>query len=228
METLTTAQALLLVALDDEKGADTANWGAGVEPGLAGALLLDLVAAGCLDDENGKLVPTDREPPPDRIAAAALRAIAGDEKRRDAKAWVGRLPKALRPLRERVAEDLVARGVLAEQRRRRLGIFESTRYPERDPAPERELRARLTDVLVAGREPEPAEAMVISLLHAYDLIKRVVPRDDRRAARRRAKEIAEGDVIAAAVGRAASDVQASTMAAVIAATTTSSAASGGS
>jgi Golgi phosphoprotein 3 len=230
MADLTLAEALLLVALDDEKGADTANWGGGVEAGLAGALLLDVVAAGCLESDDGKLVAAGCDPPADPLAREALEVVRGDEQRRDAKAWLGRLRKALDPLRERVADRLVERGVLEEERRKRLGLFETVRYPERDPEPERRLRAAMTEVLVSGREPTAYEAMLASLLHAYDLVKRVVPKDDRREAGRRAKQIAEGDAIGAAVGSTVSEVQAATMIAVVAATTaaTSSAiASGG-
>jgi golgi phosphoprotein 3 len=227
MMDLSLAEELLLVALDDEKGADTANWGGGVEAGLAGALLLELAAAGCVKDEDGKLVAAECDPPPAPLAAAALEVIRRDEKRRNAKGWVGRLPKELKPLRRQVADGLVRRGVLEEERRRRLGLFESTRYPERDPEPERRLRAGLTEVLAAGREPDPDEAMLVSLLHAYDLVKRVVPKEDRRSARKRAKQIAEGDAIGAAVGSTVSDVQAATMAAVIAATAATTASAGG-
>jgi golgi phosphoprotein 3 len=229
MTDLSLAEQLPLVALDDEKGADTANWGGGVEAGLAGALLLELAAAGCLIDEGGKLVVAGCDPPTNPLAVAALEVIRHDEKRRNAKAWVGRLPRALKPLRGKVADELVRRGVLEQERHRRLGLFESTRYPERDPEPERRLRVRLADVLVTGREPTGDEAMLVSLLHAYDLVKRVVPKGDRRAARKRAKELSKGDAIGVAVGSAVSDVQAATMTAVIAATaaTTASAADGG-
>lgn len=227
MTDMSLAEELLLVALDDEKGADTANWGSGVEAGLAGALLLELAAAGCVIDDDGKLVAAGCDPPADPLSAAALEVIGRDEKRRNANAWVGRLPRELKPLRAQVADGLVRRGVLEEERSRRLGLFESTRYPERDPEPERRLRAGLADVLVAGREPTAEEAMLVSLLHAYDLVKRVVPKDDRRAARRRAKEIAQGDAIGAAVGSAVNDVQAATMTAVIAATAATTASTDG-
>jgi hypothetical protein len=218
MADLTLAEELLLIALDDEKGADTANWGSGVEAGLAGALLLELAAAECITHEAGKIVAAACEPPADALAADALAAIRADDRRRDAKAWVGRLPKALKPLRSRVAQGLVAQGVLEERRHRRLGLFETTRYPARNPEPERRLRDALTDVLVVGREPTQSEAMLIRLLSAYDLVKRVVPRGDRRAAGRRAKQIATGDVIGDAVARTVRDVQAATVAAVTAAT----------
>lgn len=228
MTELSLHEELLLVALDDEKGTDTADWGSGVEAGLAGALLLELVTAGCLGEEDGKLVPSGAGQPADPLAAAALEAIGGDDKRRDAKGWVGRLPKELDPLRDRVAAGLVERGVLDEQRHKRLGLFETTRYPELDPEPEQRLRESLTDVLAGGREPAAHEAMLVSLLHAHDLIKRVVPKPDRRDARKRAKQIAEGDAIGSAVGSTVSDVQAATMVAVTAATIAAGAtASGG-
>jgi hypothetical protein len=228
MTDMTLAEELLLIALDDESGADTANWGGGVEAGLAGAILLELAAAGCLEHADGKLVATACEAPADPLAADALDMIRADDRQRTAKGWIGRLPKGLKPLRERTADGLVQRGVLEEERRRRLGLFETTRYPERDPEVERRLRARLAEVLVEGREPTAHEAMLVSLLHAYDLVKRVVPKDARRDARRRAKAIAEGDVIGTAVRSAVQEVQAATMAAVVAATTAATAGSAGS
>ena len=135
MADLTLSEELLLVALDDEKGADTANWGSGVEAGLAGALLLELATAQCITHEDGKLVPASGAPPSDPLATEALAVIRADDKRRDAKAWVGRIPKALKPLRARVAERLVERGILEEERRRRLGLFETTRIPSATPSP---------------------------------------------------------------------------------------------
>ena len=43
---VTLAEALLMVALDDERGADATGWSGGIESGLAGALLLNLAGSG--------------------------------------------------------------------------------------------------------------------------------------------------------------------------------------
>jgi Golgi phosphoprotein 3 GPP34 len=83
------AEQLLLLFLDDEKGSDRATWGG--DPGLAGAILLDLTAAGALTESEGDLVAAGG-PPAHPLLADAHAAIAGSEKRRDAKGWVGRLP----------------------------------------------------------------------------------------------------------------------------------------
>jgi len=126
------AEQLLLLFLDDEKGHERASWGG--DPGLAGALLLDLTRLEAIADQDGKLVAADAQVD-HPVLAAAHAAIGADEKRRDAKGWVDRLPSELKPLKERIAGGLVERGVLSEQRRKVLGLFKTTRFPEADPGP---------------------------------------------------------------------------------------------
>jgi Golgi phosphoprotein 3 (GPP34) len=218
MTDMTLAEELLLVALDDAKGDDTANWGSGIEAGLAGAILLELALAGCVHPEDGKLAAAECDVPGDPLAARAYEFVRAEEKPRDAKHWVGRLKKELNPMRGKVAERLVERGVLGEEKRKLLGLFSATAYPERDPGPERRLREDLAGVLVTGRDPTAHEAMLVSLLHANDLVKRVVPKDDRKAARKRATEIAKGENVGAAVSRVVNDFDVATMTAVISAT----------
>ena len=205
---LTLAERLLLLTLDDEKGVDRTGWGAELDGGLAGAILLDLAAAGCIREQGGRLVAVDCTPPEDRLAVAALDAIRGSSKQREAKDWVAQIAGELKPLRERSAEALVSRGVLGEETRRRFGLVRRTRYPERDPEPERRLRAALAEVLLAEREPEDREAMLIALLANYDVVKELVPKERRRAAKERAREITERAPLAAAIADAVRDAHA--------------------
>lgn len=82
------AEELLLLVLDDEGGYDKSG---GADGGLAGALLLDLVAGEWLDGDDGKLLPSDSPPAgrvPAGILADALAVIQADAKPRDAKHWV--------------------------------------------------------------------------------------------------------------------------------------------
>src|SRR5688572_3070560 len=131
---LTLAESLLLLAFDPEKGRDTTS--AGIQGGLAGALLLDLSRRGCVSEEDGRIVAVECADPGDALAAEAHRVIKGSRRTRTAKQWVGRLPSELKPLRDRVARGLVARHVLQEEPRKVLGLFPTTRFPEADPAPE--------------------------------------------------------------------------------------------
>jgi hypothetical protein len=200
------AEELLLLLLDDEKGTVSAT---AADAGLAGALLLDLVGSGRLDERFAR---TGSEPPEPALAAA-WRAI---DEPKSAKHWVSRLPRRLKPIRGTVAEGLVARGVLDERRHKTLGLFPSTRYPEVDSGPETELRARLRRVLVDGAEPDERTTALLGMLVPLDLVKHVVERGERRAAVKRAKALAERGPVGNAVQAA---VQAEIMAVVIAATT---------
>jgi len=220
------AEDLLLLFLDDEKGSDQASWGG--DPGLAGALLLDLTRQRALEERDGKLVAVPGADPDHPLLAAAHGAIAADDKARDAKGWVGRLPKALKPLRARVAERLVDLGVLTEERRKVLGLFKTTRYPEADGAPEAALRDRLRAILMSERQPTEHDAMLIALLIPYDRIKTLVPKDRRKDAARRAKEVADGGAAAKAVGDTIKGIQAAVMASTTAAIVASTATAGSS
>ncbi len=216
MSDLILAEALLLIATDDDSGKDESSWGG--DPGLAGALLIDLVRGEHLREEDKRLVPQPT-PPAHPTLRAAHEVIAADEKRRKPDGWISRLPSRLKPFRERVAEPLVQRGVLEEERRKRLGLFETVRFPTADPAPERELRAGLHDVLVTGREPTEDEAMLLSLLVALDLVGKAVGKHDRRAAKKRAKDVAARTASGDAVKRTVDGIQAAIMVSVIASTT---------
>ena len=206
------AEQLLLLFLDDEKGHERASWGG--DPGLAGALLLDLTPAGG-DRGSGRQAGRRRRPastipsspPPTRRSPPT-------SKRRDAKGWVDRLPSELKPLKERIAGGLVERGVLSEERRKVLGLFRTTRFPEADPEPERELRERLRAVLLSERQPTPEDAMLIGLLRPYDLPEQLVPKERRKDAKRRAEEVAEGGTAAKAVAGALQEIQGAILASV--------------
>jgi hypothetical protein len=220
------AEQLLLLFLDDRRGSDNVTWGG--DPGLAGAILLELTSQRALTEDDGKLVAASGASPEHPLLAAALETIEESDKSRDAKGWVGRLPKQLKPLREHVAERLVERGVLTEERRKLLKIFPATRFPQADPEPEpeRELRERLRAVLLTERVPTPQDAMLIALLIPYDLVKRLVPRDRRRHAERRAKDVAEGGAAAQAVDDTLKGIQAAVIASTTAAVAATAATSG--
>jgi len=201
------AEQTLLIALDDEKGRDKTQWGS--DPGLGAALLLDLARLELVTvDDDGKIVAVDGALPGHELLRDAYTAIRGSSRPRKAKHWVQRLPRKLKPLRRRVSRGLVQRGILAEQRTKLLRLVPMTRFPTVDPAPERELRDRLRDVLLADRDPSEEEALLLGLLEPLGLTDSLVARGQRRAARKRAKAVAEQGVAGNAVRDAIHAVQA--------------------
>jgi hypothetical protein len=202
-------EALLLLLLDEEKGSSLQR-GWAHEDGLAGAVLLDLLASDRLVAQGEELLA------PAPIDGALAPAAAALSEPLTAKRAVGAVKKALKPIKATIARPLVEAGVLDETRHKRLGLFETTRYPELDPGPEQHLRAELEAVLVAGHPPSPFIASLLALLEPMGLVKGLVERADRREAVRRAKEVAErgavGDAVKAAVQRQIAGVIAATAA----------------
>jgi hypothetical protein len=212
------AEQVLLLALDDDKGKDSTTWG--MDPGLSAALLLDLARLGLVEAPGAKVRAVEGETPAHPLLRDAHAAMLESDRERKAKQWVDALPKRLKPLKDRVAGGLVERGVLSEERSKRLGLFTTTRYPEADPAAERELRTRMREVLVTGREPSEEEALLAGLLEPLGLVDAVVDKADRRAARKRAKEIGESGIAGTAVRDAVREVQAAVITAAIVPATT--------
>jgi len=211
------SEALLLLLLDDEKGSPV-HAGYAHDEGLAGAVLLDLLEAGALAETDGKLVAGGEQPSPPALAAA-WSALAEP---RDAKQAIAAVVKAAKPIKTTIAAPLVDAGVLDETRHKRLGLFETTRYPELDPSPERALRSELQTVLTSGQTPSDFAASLLGLLVPMDLVGRLVERADRKAAKARAKEVAErgpvGDAVKAAVQQQITAVVAAGAAAAAAST----------
>ncbi|HEY8721573.1 GOLPH3/VPS74 family protein [Pengzhenrongella sp.] len=216
MTALLLAEELFLLAHDDESGKPGAVLA--LDNALAGALLLDLAAVELVHAEGKSLTAVEGTPAHPLLAAAHAELLASDAKR-TAQHWVNHLPKALKPLRDQVGRSLAERGVLSEERGKILGIFDTVRWPEIDPAPEHELRSRLKHVLVYGNEAEARTELLIALLSPLGLVREVVDKQHRKQAEHRAKDISQHSATAgptsAAVARSVQAVQAAIVAAAI-------------
>jgi hypothetical protein len=216
MTALLLAEEIFLLAHNEKSGKS--NGTTALDNGLAGALLLDL-AAEELVAADGKALTAVVGVASHRLLALAHAELLRSDKPRTAQHWVNRLPTALKPLRSQVGQSLGERGVLGEQHRKVLGLFPTTSWPELDPTPERELRHRLTGVLVEDTDPDPHTALLISLISALGLVRGLVDKEHRKHADSRAKgiarECATATATSAAVSRSVQAVQAAIMVAVI-------------
>ena len=211
------AEELFLLTHDDDSGRSAGT--TALANGLAGALLLDLTLGGFLAaDPGGTTVRPTPSVPAHPLLRAAQDEIRCSDKPRKPGHWVQRLPSVLKDLPGQVGRSLAEAGVLAEERRVVWKIFPTTRWPEVDPAPERELRERVRAVLLDGREPDARTAMCVSLLVPLDLVSGVVPKEHRRTAKARAKQIAKeglGSDVSSAVSSSVQAVNAAVMVAVM-------------
>ena len=204
------AEDLLLLLLDDESGKlmlDSTR----LNRVLAGAVLVELtvderVSPASEGDETrlGRLVVRNPQQTGDGLLDRALALVIESKPMKPERA-VERLQKGIS---DQLFTRLVNQGLVREELGRAFGILPRKRWPAMDPAHESLLRAELSQVLIHGVEPTPRTAALVSMLAAVDAASKVVPSDNGRAVKRRAKQIAEGQWAGVAVRKAIETVQA--------------------
>lgn len=192
------AEDLLLLLTDDESGKTMVD-GSYVDLALAGAVLLELaelrrvtVAGPDEDVKKGRVRVLDPSPTGDAVLDESLRRV-GEKHGKKPESILSALGKGLR---EHLLERLSAAGILRRQEGKVLGIFPTTRWPADDRAHEAEVLSRLRSALVVGTTPDLRTAALAGLLSAVDAPHKVLggtgEEIDKKAVRRRAKEIREG------------------------------------
>jgi hypothetical protein len=219
------AEDLLLLLYDDETGKPITG-SPGLDYALAGAVLIELTLLGKVDiagdgelTKKGRLKVLDATPTGDALLDERLAILSGKAGSKPQN-LMGKLSKTLR---DQVLARLAERGILQADKNRVLGLFPVTRWPAQDARHEAELRLALDNVLKLGAQPDDRTGALVALLHALNVVPKVVTDAiDKAALKRRAKEIAESEWAAQAVRQA---VQAMT-AAIVSGATAGSAASG--
>lgn len=220
------AEDLLLLLTDDRRGSVREY--ASADYVLGGALLMELALAGRVriteEGESahkpGRVTITDESPTDDEILDGALARLAAKPGCKPQKAVELLVKKVRRPLQDR----LVQRGMFRHEKSRFAGF---DKFPAADGSHEADIRAGLFRVLVQNEEPTVRQASLISLLSAIDVAHKVVAEDvstiDKKAVRKRAKELMKDNWASEAAKAAITAVQ--TAAAAAAATAAVSASS---
>lgn len=215
------AEDLALLLHDDDSGKGVVDRHT-VGLVLAGAVLVDLAERGHVriaedgdDVRTGRLVVADAGSTGDDVLDDGLGVVRAKEGKKPDAA----LESLRKGLRERILERLDAAGELERVDRKALGVVSYTRWPAGSGHREDDVRRELDAALLRGEDPSARTAALVGLLVAVDAVAKVVPADDRRAVKRRAKELADGPWAAEAVRRAVQDVQVAVMTAVLAGST---------
>jgi len=189
-------EQLLLLALHDEKGTmQTVNF----EFGAAGAALAELVLSGHVGLEQVRkkqLVRVlDTALPGDPILDEVIQRIRTSKRAEQPVTWVRRIA-GTRRLRHRIAERLRYRGILGKREGRVLLIFSRDLYPTANPAPERELVARLREAVLGADDVAATTAIVVAVADQIGLLHHVLTRAERKARKQRLKQLAALETVA--------------------------------
>ncbi len=222
------AEDLLLLLTDDESGKFIVN-GNRLDLALAGSCLIELAMSGRVDVageaeavKKGRIVVRDQTPTGDSVLDGVLQQCTRLRGTKPQNA-LGKIRKQLRPA---VLDRLARRNMIRREDTRLLGIFPVTRWPAADSAHEQVLRGQLSAVLLRGADPDARNAALVGLLSAVDAAHKVIRSSDRRAVRRRAKQIRENQWATDAVGKAIEAVESAVIAGITAAVVATSAGGG--
>lgn len=210
VEQLTVPQAFALLQVEPD-GRHALD-GSTLDTGLAGAVLADLALRGAVSLQDGLVAVVNGAATGDPVLDGVVGSIAAAGAPRKAKWWVSRLGK--RQLRDDVFAGLVERGVISVEQGKVLGLFPTTKHPERDGAPEALLRSGIADVLAGRAGPTPFSAAVIGLLDATNTLRKQFGAVDKDLV----KEITSGSWASPAVKAVLEEIEAATMVVIMAAT----------
>ena len=150
-------QAFLLLATNDHDGKPEVPMFA-LRTTLAGAILAELELIGAIGLQGKHVRATGTAPPTD--LQHELELIRGKSRPHTPKRWVSMLEG--RAEMQRVYEGMAARGIVEHVGEKHLGVFKSTRYPEKDHGPEaallQKIQAALGGAPPAAATPDSAAA----------------------------------------------------------------------
>jgi hypothetical protein len=202
-------EEILLLALDDDKG--TTEMGSMFQNAMGGAILAELVLEGAIKIDQDKKKKVHVQPAArvdDAILAECLDMVREKDKPQAASTWVPKFAN-MKGLKNRVARQLVGKGVLAEEEGTVLKIFKRTLFPERDGGPERDLRDRMERAIFTySSELESRTVIIVALAKATGMLDKVFEKKRLKEQKQRIEDLASGQIAGQATREAIEAAQA--------------------
>ena len=201
---LLAAEEFLLFLLDERNGTLLPMTERTEHLVLAGAVLMDLQLANRIDTDLDNLTLGNPTPLGDDVLDPVLADIAGAEEKHDALYWVERTAKRGHEIRERAIARLVSRGILLEPGDDGLlslapEVAHARRYPATNGTAREDVKLRVMRVLFSDDIPDPADIVIISLVDACDVWRKLLTAEELVKARKRIEIVSRLDLIGRAV-----------------------------
>jgi hypothetical protein len=203
---LTLAEELLLIALDDERGSLLPLPPYAMEVACAAALVMDLTLLGRIDTDAEQLMVISSTPTGQPLLDEVLAQVSAEGPVRSTASWLNRLATGVE-LRDRIIEALVQRGVLQSVEKRLLWVFKTRVYPPTSGLEEREVKGRIMALLYSEEIPEPRDALLIGLLRATKLLDQLLSRSERHRLTERIDQMADVEELNRSMSRTIDELQ---------------------
>ena len=201
------AEEILLLMLDENRGDLTPAPGWSLSCALAGAVLMDLALENRIDTDIEHLTLIDSTPLGDDLLDPALEEIARADQTHSTRFWVEHFAAQADDIREKALSGLAERGIIEMEEEGGFlalspRVSRSRRYPLADGEASEEVRLRVMRVLFTDDIPDPHDIVIITLVHACDLFKRLLSPDELEQVQERIATVSRLDLIGQQVAQA--------------------------
>lgn len=176
---LTLPEELLLITLDDNSGKLFASAKPyAIDIAIAASLIMELTLNGRIDTDSEKLFVISSEPTGNQILDDTLAEINAEKASLPTSAWITRIGQKGENLIQLITQSLVDRGVLKSVEKRLLWVFKTRVYPPASGIEEREVRARVMQLINSDEIPNPRDSLIVGLLQATSLMNHLLTPDE--------------------------------------------------
>ncbi len=200
------AEEILLLALDEGKGAFKSFPELAMRTALAGALLMELALADRIDTDPDVLKVISTDPTGDPIVDNVLEILGQESYERSTTHWLNEIVWRKKNLWEQVLQQLVSKGVLKVEDRKILWVFTDRRYPLVDSQEVKEVRERLRELVFSVDIPDPRDAVLIGLVNACGLVDGLFSQEELESVTPRLTELARLELIGREVDRSIREI----------------------
>ncbi|HVN54973.1 MAG TPA: GPP34 family phosphoprotein [Anaerolineaceae bacterium] len=203
-EMLTISEALLVLAIDEEDGDIVEAYQATLESILPGAVLAELVLQNRIGLADQRVVVIDPAPTGHRVLDQALFDILDTSRPRRLKYWMNTL--TYKKFHEEIGHELVEKGVLVRKKKRLRLAGSYVEKTKGNGAAQPGLQSRIHAIVFAGQQPDLSEKVLLAFLVYGELVRLVIPRGDRKLARKRMRNLIESADGASCLGETLDEI----------------------
>ncbi len=204
---LTFVEEILLLMLDDQDGRLVDLPRSAMNGVIAGAVLMDLAMHDRIDSDLQELRVVDRTPTGDPLLDTTLASLSAAQGGRNSSAWVEEVARDADDLREKALARLVSRGILRKEEGRFLWVFHTRRYPVIDDREQREVKARLRELVLGSDIPDPRDVVLVCLVEAAGLWDLLLTEDEQDKCADRIAQLRKMDLVGQAMTQVVRDIQ---------------------
>ncbi len=192
---LTVAEEIFLLALDNSRGVMKPVTPFALDYALGAALLMELELCDRIDTDLDVLKVISTAPAGDPLLDEALLELQQKTEPKPTSFWIERLTIRTKHMEDLVLEQLIRKGILKQENRRILWVFEVRRYPLIDDREVKEVRIRLRELILGDDIPDPRDVLLISLGNACRLLDDLFTPEEKERVRTRIAALARLDLI---------------------------------